>query len=1722
MFAPWIRAARKGMVAVGLGLAAGGLFPVPAPGMASAQEGDLDAPITNVATVQFTVVGPALTLETNAASFTRQAPFATDASVSAHRPGGGAPETALVEPVGSARVALPEAPDAFRSAPAPTTLSGQPLDLSAPLGLAPMAAIVPGEPVILRVSDGDANLSGSLVDSLIVSVTGRDGREVRVELPETGPDTGVFTGAVATVRAGRPAAAHEMALDGGDRLTLTYVDADDPTDTVTVHLEVDLPGRAFDSLSGDALGGFTIRLVEASTGAPATVFGEDGVTPHPASVVTGAADTATDGTAEDGAPGATVPAGALEPGEFVFPLVPAGTYRLEVTDKDGYVFPSGFTPEALERLDLGPLDLGPGSFGEPFELTAAGPILFDVPLDHPRSLDVTKQALSPSAAIGESLIYELTVTNLEPVDLPLVLEDLLPPGFRLAHGTVQLDGAPLDTVSVAPDGVTLTLDAGRIAAGATRTLSYAATIGAGAPDGYAINTARALLPDGRPLSNEAEAAVLVRNDFFDRRITLVGRVAEAACDPDQPFARHLSHGRGVEGVRVYLETGEYVVTDRDGLYHFPDVMPGTRVVQMDAGSLPPGFAPMQCEESTRYAGSATSQFLDAQGGSVWRANFYLQQVAGAETQAGQDIYDAFRDHLNYDQAWLDSQPAKAAFVYPDPGQTPGIPSVNLGMTAPAGARVSLTADGKPVPAYHREPGLVSSDGQVQLLRWRGINLLSGETVFEAEVTHRDGRVERVRRSFWYVEEITRAELIRDQSNLVADGRTPPVIAIRLTDRAGRPVRAHLGVGLEVSAPYQLDRADRRLNDRTPFTAGEVERITPMTDTDGVLRLPLEPTLDAGLVRITVNVGHERTQEIAVYLEPHAREWIVVGLADGVLSRDGLSRNGEVDGGERLALFAKGMVKGDWLLTVALDTAKKRGQRDEALYELIDPNAYYTLYGDESRHGHEAESRYPVYVKLERRAAQILFGDFATQLGGGTLTAYNRMLSGLRGTLGTERYTAVGFAAETSQSFVKDELAANGTTGPYRLTGAPVVRNSESVRLEIRERTRPDRVLETESLRRWIDYDIDYASGELVFRRPVDVADDAFNERVIVIDYETVGEGERSLTAGGRAALHTADGRSEVGLTLVHDGAASTTTGMETTLAGVDLRQRLAEHTEAVVEVAHSETRLGDEDGGGSSAGNAVLARLTHEADSVRGEAYFRQEDGAFGLGQTGSATEGVRRFGLRGQWTLTGSGPAEEDAAGSEEAGQAGISGEPDEADAPRAGASHVLRADAFREEDLGSEASRTVAELGLDRRGAAFALGSGLRSVTERLMDGEERTSLLGTLSASRRFAEWGLNLMAERAQPLTSEGGSESSAYPQRTVLGLDKTVTQYATLQLRHEIVGGEGVQSQSTLAGLSVRPMEGMSVTAALSEDRPGGSSAPRRAADLTADQTFRFRGGWTASVGAAARQDVSGGEEAADPFADEAVSPLAPAPRSAGRANDDFRSIYAGIGYQDGATVASARIEHIDSRVSERTTLTLGGAREAGKTFSYAAGARIEEGDRDRSAELRLGSSWRPRAGGPIYFNRLDLAQSDREEGGESWRVVNNFAANTMLTPRTQAAIFHGVKYSSATLNSVQISGWTHALTGELRHDVRPWMDVGLQAGALHNTTTGTTDYAFGPSVGFTPRDNVWLSVGYNVAGFEDRDFDAAAYTRDGLYFKLRMKFDETTLSGLLERVSPRD
>jgi len=1663
---------------------------------------EIGAEVINVATVSYSIGSETETVATNQAVFTIR-PAQTPAIIEFFRHSPAAPSPINRAINGSDYSPSGDLDGPFDPIGDPVTTGGNLVDLSGEIPLIPALTYLAGELMFVRVTDTGQNFDSNAIETLEITVEADNGDLIVMRLYESDPDSGEFWAYLPSTRLATPQNDPVITASQNTQLTATYIDTFDATDVTVDTAIVDPLNRVFSSVTGELISGATITLIDLNTGQEADVFGVDGFGTFPSEVVSGEEISDSSGITYE-----------VNEGEFRFPLLEEGRYAVRVDPPEGYRFASVMPPEALATLGVS--EKGSDSFvildasyGDEYIQNPEGPLRFDIPLDPDTDIVLNKSADRTFGDVGDFVNYTVTIENRGDVAAPVILYDTLPIGFRYVQGTSRTTQI-IDDPQISDDATMLTFPMGLIQPGETINLDYALEIGPGAPMGDAVNEAVVLGSNGDQLSNIARAGIRLREDLIRSRSTIVGRISEKSCNGDEDWARNIERGIGVEGVRLYMETGAYVVSDPDGLFHFEGVSEGTHVVQVDEETLPQGFELMKCEENTRYAGAMNSKFVDVQGGGIWRANFYLKQTGARAEKIETEVFNNAKEHLEYDSVWLDSQNSDVEWVYPQTDRTPSKPSTNIGIKHGAGQTVKITVNGRSASDLNFAGKEGGADGKAMLSRWRGVDLLEGRNEMVATVTDRNSGtvIHTLREDIYYVKNIARATGMPDQSTLIADGRTPPQIAIRMEDEAGRPVHAGRITTIDVEPPYSLfdEQTLGSLIDQTqellaPLSARQDFSVGP----GGILKVKLQPTLRTGKVTVIATLDNGRKVPIYMYMEPEKRDWILVGLAEGSVGYEKISGNavalGELEGDDvikdgRLAFFAKGLIKGNWLMTMSVDTDTRRGSRDGDFLDEIDPNAYYTLYGDRSYQQFEGVSRYPVFVKLEKRQAYAMFGDYDTNITEGRLTSYNRRLSGLKAEYLGDKIQVLGFAAETNQGFAKDEIPADGTSGTYQLSNQRILAQSEEIVVETRDRFRPDIVLERKVMVRYLDYTLDYYTGQLIFRLPVDVSDADFNPNVIVVDYETSEDAERNLTYGGRVQTQVLNEKVQIGSSFVHEDGSALSGGVEQNMIGVDVIAQVTDNTQLRAEYAITENKGTVGNDGTSSA---MLAEIIHTSDKLSGEAYFREEEAGFGLGQTNSNTNQIRRYGAKANYKIS----EFED----EETGRRG---------------SRNIEGQVFREENLTTGNARNTGEILASHQGERLSIAGGLRASRDELVGSDDRQSILAIGRASLRIPKHDATLQISHEQPLG--GKDEVSVYPQRTTIGVDKNIGDKATVSIRHEMLdGSNGGRSNNTVVGVTTNPWKGTTLTA--NSDLLTNDSGRRLGATVGLDQQIQLSEKWSVSAGLRNRNVIDQEGEFVDVAPDAAVSPL--------EVNEDFTSAYIGAAYRTDVMSGSARVEARQSNIGNTWTGSASVARELSEELSLAGAARalFNEARTEPSQpnangtsqlDLRLGAAWRPRGEETIVFDRFDISHDKNERGETETKIVNNLAVNQMVTDRLQATANYGVKHVSTEIAGQKLKSWNHLLGGEARFDVTERIDIGLRGSFLKSTGTDTMQYSYGPSIGVSPAKNIWLSAGYNVEGFKDDDFEAAEYSRKGVYLQMRIKFDQNTARGLLRRISPRD
>ena len=298
-------------------------------------------------------------------------------------------------------------------------------------------------------------------------------------------------------------------------------------------------------------------------------------------------------------------------------------------------------------------------------------------------------------------------------------------------------------------------------------------------------------------------------------------------------------------------------------------------------------------------------------------------------------------------------------------------------------------------------------------RWRGVDLVAGENRLVATVVDAAGaEVAVLERTVRYGGGGVRAELVAEESQLTADGRTQPIIALRVFDASGEPARPGTLGAYRVDPPYRTWWEVETLHDN-PLLVESRREPTFAVEEDGLVRILLEPTAQTGTadrsaaLQRTPRAGAPRLARAgAARLDPgrHRRRHRPLTTSSTPASsrpevEDGYSSDG------RLAFFAKGRVKGSTLLTIAFDSERDRPLVEDRLFGTIEPDRYYTLYGDAVEQRFEAATTRKLYLKIERRQFAALFGDFETGFSVTELGRYSRSLTGFKADYGGEALRA---------------------------------------------------------------------------------------------------------------------------------------------------------------------------------------------------------------------------------------------------------------------------------------------------------------------------------------------------------------------------------------------------------------------------------------------------------------------------------------------------------------------------------------------------------------------------------------------------------------------------------------------------------------------------------------------------------------------------------------------
>jgi uncharacterized repeat protein (TIGR01451 family) len=1422
---------------------------------------------------------------------------------------------------------------------------------------------------------------------------------------------------------------------------------------------------------------------------------------------------------------------------------------------------SGLFTLAVRALDGQPVARD-GSFElteDAVEIQKLAAYALNVPMFENTALEITKSADRPSVEVGDTVTYRVEVHNSTPSALnDAIVRDQLPPSFQYAEGTGLVEIPPAARRSVTPDinadGL-IVFHLGRIEAGERATLTYRVRVGANAREGEQFNTASATgtLSNGERVSTpQARASVRVRRGVFSSQQVIVGRVfvdanTNAQFDKDE---------RGVPGVRLYLNNGQSVITDSEGLYNFPAVNEGSQVISLDPVTLPPGYA---LADSGRSDERSWTRLLRTPlgGGALLRQNFALRSpdadtdaaashtsspnasgnayAPGSKTKANgaglngslfggasngannSNNSNESKTPVETNRPSASSAPASAGTyemtteetlepVAPgevrvlSPRQDETILGAALEISARTNAAWTVTVEvaGQRVPDSKIGEKRIDRKNDLATFTFVGLNIAPGPNRIRVTAVGPDGsQGKSVEVTAYGRGPAKRLEIVSDKAELSAGGRDSTVLRVRAFDQWNH-LAADGSVALAVSAGrlVRVDEgvADKNQNssdksDKTNESGVDVpenpeaknvpstEQIIPLVGGEGRVILVSDNTPGAAEIHATTGAVEGRSQ---VRVTPEVRSAILVGLAEVTMGSGAPELSGTESAASvrsRLAFFYRGQFLGANLLTLAYDSNRpiNRTSGRDRLFQFDPLDRAYPLFGDSSTRYEDAQSNSKLYLRLDRGRSYFLFGDMETENSQNGLASYTRRLTGAKLHVENSKGDYVSLTGARPDTAFARDIFPGGALGFARLSHPELLPGSETVVIEVRDRRNPEVILSRESLIRGVDYNLDAATGEMFFLRPISSFDFSFNLVQAVVTYEYRSDSMTQAVYTARAYKNFEGAGLKVGLSLVDQRQGEFGSFF---LGGVDAEKTLPRGGRLRAEWATSRGRVQT---GGNFFDN-MAANDQHDGNAYRVEleqplgyregvvrASFARADEGFMNPFGATVTPGSQRLDASLEMKVTKTAHA------------------------------RFSFTDERNQTANVDNNRQTASLLWTQNFGERFrlALGYDFRSFSDERA-GHDVNSNLVSVGAEYRATDK-LQLSAKREQNL----GEADPTYPDQTTLAATYQVNKFTKFFFTQRLASAP-ITPIGDVAGT------GFAATGARNETAIGVETKLGRLANLNS------------------RYQIENGINGTDSFAVIGLSNRLPVNKQlsldlgyergfhlAG-AGESFNAAHLGFSYQPTEDFRTTGRYEMRDRGGNGSVLTLGAA---GRLFDNVTSlARFQlsrssfDGNESSAMSATAALAWRPLhrddLGLLFSYTRRDITQRGSGQDGET-RDRSDTLSSDWYYQATRNVELYGrfaLKFGdTASQGLARVSTLTYMTQGRAVYRLGKYVDVAGEGRWLAQPASSTARASFGTELGFWVLTDLRVGGGYNWTGAFEPGVGTLSPARRGFYFTISSK-----------------
>ncbi|HEX8720491.1 MAG TPA: SdrD B-like domain-containing protein [Pyrinomonadaceae bacterium] len=1367
----------------------------------------------------------------------------------------------------------------------------------------------------------------------------------------------------------------------------------------------------------------------------------------------------------------------------------------------------------------------------------------NVPMFENSSLEITKSADRPSVEIGDTVSYRVELHNSTPAALyDAEVRDLLPASFHYAEGTALVEAPPAAARSVepeaGPDG-TLLFRLGRVEAGARVTLTYRTRVGANAQEGEQFNTASAagtLSTGERASTPRARASVRVRRGLFSSQQVVVGRVY-ADANLNGQFDRD---ERGVPGVRLYLNNGQSVITDSEGLYNFPVVNEGAQVLSLDPVTLPPGYTLV---DTGRRDERSWTRLLRTPlgGGALLRQNYGLRAPEAGDKASATAAGAAQKNSLapgatraqqpgplsgslfgsnekgspgatapplasgTYEMTTEETlepvAPGEVRVLSPLPDEAVAGAALELSARTNAAWTVAVEVGGQRVPDSKIGEKRIDRKNDLATYTFVGLGVQPGPNRIRVTAVGPEGRAGKsVELTAYGRGPAKRLEIVADKAELSAGGRDSTTLRVRAFDQWNHPA-ADGSVALAVSAGRLLRVDDNAGEGSRKAGAGSEaakqadalnqadekggeadsarEQVVPLVGGEG--RVVLVADNAPGAVDIHATTGDVEAKR-QVRVTPEVRPAILVGLGEVTVGAAAPELSGAASDAtvrSRLAFFYRGQFLGSNLLTLAYDSNRpinRTGGRDR-LFQFDPLDRAYPLFGDSSTRYEDAQSNSKLYARVDRGRSYFLFGDFETENRASGLASYTRRLTGVKAHLENSKGDYVSVTGARPDTAFARDVFPGGALGFSRLSHAEVLPGSETLVIEVRDRRNPETILSRETLIRSVDYNLDAATGEVFFLRPVSAFDYSFNLVQVVATYEYQADSMSQAVYTARAYKNFEGLGLKLGLSLVDQRQGEFGSFV---LGGLDAEKSLPGGGRLRAEWATSRGRI-------AVAGNVFFGGADGADDRHDGNAYRVELDQPLGFRETrlrasfSRADEGfVNPF---GQTVTPGSQRAD-------------LSVEMRATKNARARFSFTDERNRTANVDNGRQtASLLWTQQFGERLRAQF--GFDFRHLKDEIT-GRETDSNLVTVGAEYKATDK-LQLSAKREQNL----GEADPTYPDQTTLAATYQWNQYTKLFFTQRM-------SSAPITPIGDVAGTGFAATGARNETAVGVETKLGRIGSLNT------------------RYQIENGINGTDSFAVVGLANRLPVSKQLALdlgyergihikgAGQSFNAAHLGFAWQPVEGFRTTGRYELRDRGGSGSVLTFGAAGRLGDGLTSMGRfqlARTSFGGRGGSALSATGAlAWRPlhhdSVGLLFSYTRRDISQQNGGGRGETRDRSDTLSSDWYYQARRDVELYgrFALKFGDTSSQGLgRVSTLTYLTQGRAVYRLGRYADVAGEGRWLAQPASSTARMSFAAEAGFWVMPDLRLGGGYNWTGASEPGAVGLAPARRGFYFTVSSK-----------------